>query len=580
MRLLNADSTFIQGTHTDSLGIYSLDVAHKGSYLLSASSIGYKSQILPVEVERNKQLAAITLEADNVLLNEITVAASSFIRQDDKISIFPDQKQTKHSATGYDLLYKLMIPDVEVDRIEGKVSTLGGDATLYIDGRKVDSKEIRSLNPREIEKVEYYDVPIGKYMNDVIAINFITKKYKTGGYVSLNADQKIGFLSGNYSAVAKLSHNNTSYALLAGYSLNRYDGTKDDAQEHFVFSDHEVDRQSRTLNSRVKSNNQYAQLNIANQNEKRSLMGKLSLVHNDVPNNYSRNILEYVHPNKRQESFSHTDQSGWKSGMEFYGNFRLNDKRYVEATLKGNYVNNSYGYTYQENNYSIVTDSKEDLYDFSVVMNYGIQFNHKNSLTVQGYHFHTVSSVDYGGENPSWQHFWEGESLLFLEYNQKFGKKISLRLGPGFSYVQYRLHADKKKDKLSPRLHFNLIYHPTSNQQILLGCPVGSGYLQIDHLNEVEQQIDSLQIKRGNPNQKIGFQTTPMIFYSGQFGKFNVGANLYYNIINHSPAEDFYVENDKLIRSYHSRNKHRMFVSQLSGSWKATDNLRIKLVGS
>ena len=39
---------------------------------------------------------------------------------------------------------------------------MGGAVTLYIDGRKVDYREVQSLRPRDIEKVEYFDVPTGK----------------------------------------------------------------------------------------------------------------------------------------------------------------------------------------------------------------------------------------------------------------------------------------------------------------------------------------------------------------------------------------------------------------------------------
>lgn len=580
VRLLKPDSTFVQGTSTDSLGVYSISFKQKGKFLLSISSIGYQAKVFPVELLNDKQISAVALETDNVVLNEITVKGTSFVRQDDRISIYPDNKQIKHSTTGYDLLYRLMIPEIDVDRLKGKVSTLGGEATLYIDGRKVNAREVRDLYPKEIEKIEYFDVPVGKYMNDVAAINFITKKYKTGGYVSLNAEQRIGYLNGNYSGVAKLSHNNTSYSLFAGHSMSDYDGTTDDTQEHFVFSDHETDRYSGTLESKVKNNSQYAQLNLANQNDRHSITGKLSFVRNDVPNNYSRSRLGYADSGQQQESFKNTNQSGWKSGVELYGYFQLNGKQFLETTLHGSYANNSYAYAYRENTYSTLTNSKEDLFDFSVIMNYGIQFAHQNSLTIQAYHLHTISTVDYKGSNSSWQHFWDGESLLFLEYNQKFGKKLSLRFGPGLSYVQYRLHGDERKDKFSPRLHFNLIYRSSKNQQIRLGCPIGNGYLRIDQLNEVEQQIDSLQIRRGNPHQKIAFQTTPMITYSGQFGRFNIGANLLYNVINNATVEYFCMENDRLIRTFRSEGKHRSFTSQLSGAWKVTDNLRIKLAGN
>ena len=205
VRLLQTDSTFVQGAYTDSLGIYSMDMKRQGNYLLSLSCIGYKTRMLQVQAQTTearapsipaqttKTFPTVILETDNVVLNEVTVEASSFVRQADKLLVYPDKKQVKHSSSGYDLLYRLMIPELDVDRMDGKVSTLGGEATLYIDGRKVDSKEVKNLNPKDIDKVEYYDVPSGKYMNDVAAVNFITKKYKTGGYVSVNAEQRIGY---------------------------------------------------------------------------------------------------------------------------------------------------------------------------------------------------------------------------------------------------------------------------------------------------------------------------------------------------------------------------------------------------
>lgn len=40
VRLLQTDSTFVQGAYTDSLGVYSMDMKREGNYLLSLSCIG------------------------------------------------------------------------------------------------------------------------------------------------------------------------------------------------------------------------------------------------------------------------------------------------------------------------------------------------------------------------------------------------------------------------------------------------------------------------------------------------------------------------------------------------------------
>ena len=50
VRLLKPDSTFVQGTSTDSLGVYSISFKQKGKFLLSISSIGYQAKVFPVEL--------------------------------------------------------------------------------------------------------------------------------------------------------------------------------------------------------------------------------------------------------------------------------------------------------------------------------------------------------------------------------------------------------------------------------------------------------------------------------------------------------------------------------------------------
>ena len=81
-------------------------------------------------------------------LDEIVVKASYLTREDDHILAIPTKEQRKHAVTGYDLLNNLMIPGVSVERSTGSVTTPSGAATLYIDGRKVDFREVQSLRPR------------------------------------------------------------------------------------------------------------------------------------------------------------------------------------------------------------------------------------------------------------------------------------------------------------------------------------------------------------------------------------------------------------------------------------------------
>ena len=178
VRLLRTDSTLVKGIVTDSLGTFSFSNEQVGQYLLLFSSIGYKDKFYPIMVEnKSLNLLPIVLETDNVQLDEVTITGSSFIRKKDYVLIIPDKQQVKHASNGYDVLYNLMIPGLTVDKRKGTVTAFVGEVTLYVDGEKATYRDVQNLRPQDIKNVEYYDVPSGKYANDIAAINYITKKY-------------------------------------------------------------------------------------------------------------------------------------------------------------------------------------------------------------------------------------------------------------------------------------------------------------------------------------------------------------------------------------------------------------------
>ena len=582
VRLLQADSAFVAGTTTDSLGVFSFPKVDKGAYILAMSSVGYANQFRNIEMpEADYALPTIVLKEDNVTLGEVTVTGSSIVRQKDHLLIHPDNKQMKHANTGYDLLSNLMLPGIDVDRREGKVKTFGGDVTLYIDGRKVDYREIQSLRPKDVERIEYYDVPTGKYANDVAAINYITRKYKAGGYISLDGNQTIGYLAGNYNLVAKLAHGNTSYTLFGGYGMEKYDGVNTEGEELFHFAGQDSNGLTSTLDGNVKTNNQYVQLNVENRNDKRTLVGKLSFVRDNEPENYNLNRLEYLGINPMtQESEKRETQRGLKPSLNLYGYFKLKHDQFIEATFTGTYTNNDYSYSYKENDYNTFTRTDEDLYALFGNINYGIRFKHQNSLNGQLYHFHNISMSDYSGSNNTWQHLWTGETIFFVEYSHQIGNKFTVKAAPGFSSLQYKLHGTERIKQFSPRLRARLIYRLANNQQLQLTGNVGNTFPSISTMNNTTQYVDSLTMKRGNPSLTPAKLYATGIIYGLQTGRFNLQSMVNYTRGKGVTTSLFYEENEKLIQSYSCNNNANIWNAYLSLSYKITNDLRLKLDGS
>lgn len=581
IRLLNTDSTFVAGSITDTIGNYQFNTK-TGQYIVVVSAIGYKTQTLPVTIASGiTDAPIIKLLNESYVLDGVTITGSSFVRKKDHLLIHPDTKQTKHAHTGYDLLSKLMIPGVDVDIKAGKVKTFGGDVTLYIDGRKVDYREVQSLRPQDVERVEYYDVPTGKYANDVAAINYITRKYKAGGYIALDGSQTIGYWGGNYNVVAKLAHGNTSYTLFGGYKMEKYDGTETNSEELFRLSEQNFDRLTSTLDGNQEMNNQYVQLNVENRNDKRTLVGKLSFVRNDEPDNYSLTRLEYRGSNPMiKDSEKRTKQRGLMPSLNLYGYFNLKNNQFIETTLTGSYTNNDYSYSYQENGYKTFTRTNEDLYALSGNVNYGIRFKHQNSLTGQLYHSHNISLSNYSGNSNTWQHLWTGETIFFVEYSHQIGKNFTLKAAPGFSSLQYKLHGEEHIKQFSPRLRARLIYRIDNNQQIQLTSNIGNTFPDISTMNNATQFVDSLMIKRGNSSLIPAKLYTTGLIYGLQTGRFNLQCMVSYLRGKGVTTQFFSEENHNLVQSYTCGNNANVWNAYLSLSYKATDNLRFKLDGS
>ena len=580
VRLLQQDSTFVAGTVTDSLGYYRINDIKNGDYLLYFSTIGYKPKVMQVSVRQDTNLPTVEMESDNVMLGEVVVKSSSFIRQKDKVLIIPDKEQVKHAGTGYDLLYNLMIPGIDVNRRTGAVSTLGGSVTLYINGEKAEFRDVQQLRPKDIEKVEYYDTPTGKYVRDVAAINYITKKYNMGGYVGVDGKQIIGYVGGDYNISTKLNKGNTTYTLFAGYNMKKYNGIQTEKQEEFTFPQSVIQRHGETNDAKIENNQQYIQFKTSHNTEKRTLSVLLGLIYDNIPTERNSDLLEYTGAYKQQQaSTNHKTQNSLKPSFKLYGNFNLSEKQNLDLTAEGYYTRNKYDRTYTENEQHSSTNAEEDLYWLSFRGNYNIKLAHQNNAGVNFEHYHSVTSSTYTGDYDKWQHLWMGESMLFLYYQQKFGDKCLLNFSPGVSLLNYKLHEDELQRHWSLRLNINFNYFINENHVLMLIGAVGNEQADISYINSMDQTIDFLQIKRGNPDLANTKIYVPGIAYQAQLGKFNLNAAIMsWNYLDNITF-DYYPEKDKIINSYRSDANYHSLTAKLAVSYRASDNLRIKING-
>ncbi len=579
VRLLETDSTFVSGVTTDTLGKYVFSNIEKGNYLVALSSIGYKPAFIQIKMsDKNLEVPLVTLETENVVLGEVVIKGSSFIRKDDHVLVIPDKQQVKHASTGYDLLYNLMIPNIEVNKRTGTVSTFGGEVSLYINGEKADYRDVQSLRPRDIENVEYYDVPTGKYANDVAAINYIVKKRQSGGYIFADGKQTIGYMAGDYNIGGKVDHGNTSYSFWGGHTMQKYKGSIVDKNETILFPDYTVYRNRETTAGNYRNNQQYMQFKVSNVNKKRNLSAQIALVRNETPSDENYGLLDYSgHYTYSTRSTDSKQEQNLSPSLRLFGNFNIGKNQTLEFTAKGSYTQNDYTRQYTENENNSLSDVKEDLYSFNFSANYNIKLQHQNSFGVDIRHYHNITSSTYAGDYSSWQHLWTGESMFMLNYSQRFGKHFTMILRPGLSWMNYKLHTEDVRRYCSLKTSSRFSYQFNKKQQLTLAADAGVNQPDISYMNNVDQTVDFLQIKRGNPFLDDMQLYNISLLYNGVFGKLNVVGGPGYSIYTHNVSPIYYLEGDKLIGSYRSDGNIYGLGIILNISYHVTDNLRTKL---
>ena len=579
VRLLETDSTFVSGVTTDTLGKYVFSNIEKGNYLVALSSIGYKPAFIQIKMsDKNLEVPLVTLETENVVLGEVVIKGSSFIRKDDHVLVIPDKQQVKHASTGYDLLYNLMIPNIEVNKRTGTVSTFGGEVSLYINGEKADYRDVQSLRPHDIENVEYYDVPTGKYANDVAAINYIVKKRQSGGYIFADGKQTIGYMAGDYNIGGKVAHGNTSYSFWGGHTMQKYKGSIVDKNETILFPDYTVYRNRETTAGNYRNNQQYMQFKVSNVNKKRNLSAQIALVRNETPSDENYGLLDYSgHYTYSTRSTDSKQEQNLSPSLRLFGNFNIGKNQTLEFTAKGSYTQNDYTRQYTENENNSLSDVKEDLYSFNFSANYNIKLQHQNSIGVDIRHYHNITSSTYAGDYSSWQHLWTGESMFMLNYSQRFGKHFTMILRPGLSWMNYKLHTEDVRRYCSLKTSSRFSYQFNKKQQLTLAADAGVNQPDISYMNNVDQTVDFLQIKRGNPFLDDMQLYNISLLYNGVFGKLNVVGGTGYSIYTHNVSPIYYLEGDKLIGSYRSDGNIYGLGIILNISYHVTDNLRTKL---
>lgn len=179
-----ADTVFVRGAATDFDGEFVIKDVKPGSYLLQASSVGYESYLVMLDVKDDLVDLEIKLRA-GTLLDEVEIVAEKPLYQMDGEKNMYNTKEDPSIQTGTASDALQNAPGVEVDA-EGNITLRGvSSVEIWINDQPSHMNEealkqyIKQMPANAIERIEVITNPSARYSTTGGVINIVTNQKMT-----------------------------------------------------------------------------------------------------------------------------------------------------------------------------------------------------------------------------------------------------------------------------------------------------------------------------------------------------------------------------------------------------------------
>lgn len=573
MLVNRADSAFVAGAVTKDDGTFSIST-DKQDGLLKVSSVGY---IIKYIDARQGNVGDIQMQPDTKELGEVVVKADKVIKKSDGMTIIPQKGLLKLSTDGFDVIYGIMIPGLDVDRQRGSVTRLGQEVAVYINGEKASNAELRNIKPSSIVRIDYIDIPSGKFINDPFSLNIITRSSTNGTYYAFDDTQYIGYMRNTFNATAQWNLEHSNVSLFAGNDLSNFGNAGSREREEYGFPGRSVLRSTDIFDNRYKNNNQYLQLNVTKSASTYNMGIKVSAVRDEDPFQVVSGKVTVDDSGDKASRFL----SEGRSSRSFYpevnafGNFVLGQGQMLSANVSFSYGDNRYNDDIQEEDYRFLSNVNEDIWELKNFLSYSKTVkSQKFSLVMKDNY--TRSNARYTGSVDLGQRFYSNEGILQAGYMNNFSKSLMLNLQAGSSWLLYRLEGATKTSKLLPRASLTLRYTPFEHHAFTLNANVGNSFPTLNTFNQVSLGKNPFLQHRGNAGQDITHIYNVGLAYNAFLKNLNYQLMLINNTYIHLAVPQFVIEDDVMVSTYSSDTDLHQYLAVFFGTWNITGSLALK----
>lgn len=476
-------------------------------FLLVCSIAGWSQDTLQVHTQAGVVAYQDSITKDTlkeVELNEVVVKSRQKIHKIDSEVYIPTSLQKKVSIDGYDLLRNMAIPQLDIDAITNEATVRGKAVTFVIDNHFVTNpNDIRQLSPNDILKVEYNTMPTGEYAQYDCIITFTTKRKDSGGNIMAAGMQGLNKNYGDYNGVVRFYQQKYEHSMAYVESYSHDDDSNVAQTEHFIYPNGDILEKnlvSNTSNQKKRNRNLFYNFHYYGDsttfNMRLGYLIRKPETRTDYQTDYKGAFERYI------TSLENSKESSYSPYLSFSSRFQLGKRQRLSFRGSLDYSNNRFDYLLNEGTFYNSNYTKEHYYRLVFGSNYTKNMNKNWTLTGALYNFTENSRTNYllnqinvkGGLTYS-------ETLLELGVSKRWNKMFA-SLDGGVSQLFYKIRGEKHKYRYSPRISATVTYTFTPTFYLQYRGSVTNSYPTMTMYNNIEQDIDTIQKRRGNPNLK------------------------------------------------------------------------------
>lgn len=558
-RLLS-DNKFISGTVADTSGDFSFDTDASSPVTLEIGMTGYNGATIIIDNGADNINLGNLYLSEGLVLDEVTVTGQAMIDARGRTVVFPSASDIKASSTTVGLFQKLPLGGLEADPITRTIKVDGAAPMILINGVPSSMTDINSLQPKDIEKIEYSRITPARYADRGVngLINITLRKRNDGGQLYLWARSAVATAFVDGSVEASYHQGPSQFSLSWTPSWRNYQQVYDNSDEAYIGDNFSVNIKSHDRNPFNYFYNQLQTKYTYSPSESTTLAVTFSA----TPMTSKNRLLGYADDSLLGacDKFSRSTSRDFAPSLDLFLRRDFNESNSLEAQVVGTLSSSDYRrynhFIYDgDDEREYVMDADNRRRSLITEVSYTHTFGDNTSLSggVQNTLSHSTNRYLHTDYKPV---LTENNNYVYADFGQRIGN-VYLTASTGAKLFWVKNDMNRRhfiRNITTARASWNISQKWNLVASFIFTPDIPS----LADLTDYPQQTSPYLVSNGNPSLKVSETFGYRVQTSYQHDKLTMSLNLSMANINNCAISDMEYLGDKLFLSHpvNVRSRH------------------------